>query len=263
METFTGPLARIARLARVAITPKWMRIVTRFDDGLVVTGLNKKGYGGRGIFISREDIEPEFNFLNEFVDKDDLFIDVGANTGIYTLRAARRVGEGGVVVALEPFPEMIREIAYNININGLQNVRLRGLCAAGKTGPGTFWTNFSMPNSFSLVKRDESAASLSVLKVRLDDLFVWENLARCNYIKIDAEGAEQEIIEGAKNIIDTYRPIIQAEVTISDFEINLDNYSVFQAKKRSGELSPNRMYIPDESSKIQVAKDLGLKLISL
>jgi FkbM family methyltransferase len=248
----------MSRMARVALTPRGMRIVTRLEDGLIVTGRNTKGYGGRGIYILREEIEPEFNFLNSFVNAGDIFIDVGANTGIYTLKAAKRIGESGIVVSLEPFPEMLVEIAYNVKLNGFKNVRLRGLCAAGNTGPDAFWTNFAMPNSFSLVKRDENAVSFSVLKVRLDDLFAWEGLTRCDYIKIDAEGAEQEILEGAKRIIETYRPVIQAEVTISNFEVNLVNYSVFQARKGLEGLSPNRMFIPNESQKIQVAKNLGL-----
>jgi FkbM family methyltransferase len=261
MSNFINSLTKTLRLARLALTPSGMRIVTRLEDGLIITGLNTKGYGGRGIYISRETIEPEFNFLNQFIDAGDVFIDVGANTGIYTLKAAKRTGENGVVISLEPFPEMLGEIAHNVKINRFNNVRLRGLCAAGNTGPDAFWTNFSMPNSFSLLKRDENAVSFSVLKVRLDDLIIWEKLTRCNYIKIDAEGAEQEIIEGAKQIIATYRPIIQAEVSISDFKVSLDNYSVFQAKKESGSLSPNRMFIPNESQKIQVAKNLGLELI--
>ncbi len=258
MSDFGGQVAKLLRMARVALTPRGMRIKTRFPDGLVVTGRNIEGYGGRGIYISREYIEPEFKFLDSFIHKDNVFVDVGANTGIYTLKAARAIGQGGVVLSLEPFPEMLADLAHNVKLNGLVNVRLRGLCAAGRTAPDSFWTNFGKPNSFSLVKRDEYAPQFSVLKVKLDDLFAMEGLSRCDYIKIDAEGAEQEIIEGAHHIIESFRPIIQAEVIIADFQVQLDNYATFQATYPDGRRSPNRLFIPKESSKIKIAQELGL-----
>jgi FkbM family methyltransferase len=248
-------------MARLSLTPRGMRITTRLHDGVVICGKNIKGYGGRGIYVSREDIEPEFSFLHLFLERGNVFIDIGANTGIYTLRAAKYVGDVGVVLALEPYPEMLVEISHNVDINGFTSVRLRGLCAAAKTGVDVFWRNFEKPNSFSLLKRDDKALHLSVLKVRLDDLFAWEELNSCNYIKIDAEGAESEIIEGAMRTIEKYRPVIQVEVSISDFNINLYNYSVFQAVDKSGCLSPNKLLIPKESPKFHIAKDLGLILV--
>lgn len=258
MSNFRGQVAKMMRMVRVALTPRGMRIQTRFPDGLLVTGRNIEGYGGRGIYISRENIEPEFRFLNSFVDKDNVFVDVGANTGIFTLKAAKAIGPGGVVLSLEPFPEMLADLAHNVKLNKFANVRLRGLCAAGRTAPDLFWTNFGKPNSFSLVRHDEHASPFSVLKVKLDDLFEMEGLSRCDYIKIDAEGVEKEIIEGAHHIIKTHRPIIQAEVAITDFQIQLDDYAIFQAIYPDGRRSPNKLFIPRESPKIKIAKELNL-----
>lgn len=260
MSNMSSQVAKMIRMARVALTPRGARIKTHFSDGLIVTGRNIKGYGGRGIYISRENIEPEFTFLNRFINQNDVFVDVGANTGIYTLKAARAIGVGGIVLSLEPFPEMLVDLAHNVRLNGLSNVRLRGLCAAGKTGPDSFWTNYGKPNSFSLVKHDAGATPFSVMKVKLDDLFSMEGLTRCDYIKIDAEGVEQEIIEGASHIIKTYRPIIQAEVIIAKFQVNLENYTVFQAKYPDGRLSPNKFFIPKESPKIKIAQKLQLEV---
>jgi hypothetical protein len=68
MYNLIGSVVKLLRLIRVALTPRGLRIITRFDDGLVVTGLNKKGYGGRVVYILRDEVEPEFKFLNRFVD---------------------------------------------------------------------------------------------------------------------------------------------------------------------------------------------------
>ncbi|MFM7369999.1 MAG: FkbM family methyltransferase, partial [Sphaerospermopsis kisseleviana] len=119
------------------------------------------------------------------------------------------------------------------------------------------WMNHNKPNSFSLVKRENIAKSLSTLTVALDDLFAWEKLNRLDYLKIDVEGAEKQVIAGATKILEKYRPIIQIEITFDDIDINLDNYSVFRASAQS----PNKIYIPNENSKIQIATVLGWQKI--
>jgi hypothetical protein len=103
------------------------------------------------------------------------------------------------------------------------------------------------------VKFDEKATSMSVLVVSLDDLLTWEGISRLDYLKIDAEGAEQQIIFGAKNTIEKFRPIILIEINLVDAHINLPNYSTFQFPSTN----INRLLIPNESPKIDVATKLG------
>ena len=93
---------------------------------------------------------------------------------------------------------------------------------------------------------------MSVLSVALDDLFAWEKLTRLNFLKIDAEGAEPEILLGGTKIIAASRPIIQMEITTPDLPLKLDNYTGFQCPG-----GVNKMWIPNESPKLGVPKDLG------
>ena len=112
--------------------------------------------------------------------------------------------------------------------------------------------NSGKPHEFSLLKHDQGAKSLSTLVVALDDLFKWEGLERFDYLKIDAEGAENEVLRGAVGVIAKHRPIIQVEVTITEIGVELPSYAVFQAKG-----SPNKVYIPREHAKISVARQIG------
>ena len=242
----------------VACAPQSYRLVTRLNDGTVVTGRNRRGYGGRGIYIDRELIEPEFSMLSSFLGQGNVLIDVGANTGIYTLRGGRLVGEQGVVLSLEPNPEMIRELAYNVEVNRLANVRIRGLAAGDRTREAKFWANYGLPNSYGLVRHDRQSYGFSVLQASLDDLATWEGLSRCDYIKIDAEGAEQDIIAGAQQLIARHRPVIQLEVSVASPDVKFDNYKAFQAVDDAGRRSQNTIWIASESSKIDVARRLGL-----
>lgn len=226
---------------------------TRLSGGAIVLGFNRAGFGGRGIFVYRDAIEPEFECLERFLVPGGVFLDIGANTGIYTIKAARYFSRaGGKVLAIEPFPDVLKVLEASIRANGFSNVRSRNFCASDHTGSGTLWRNFEKPNLFSLVQRDEKASSFPVQTVTVDDLVRQENLDRVDYVKIDVEGAEREVLEGAKRTIDTFRPIVQVEVSIRDVPAGLKGYSAFQA---SG--SPNKVLIPADHPKIDVPGQLG------
>jgi FkbM family methyltransferase len=243
----------VMRKIRVALTPKGWYLKTTLSNGVLVYGANREGFGGRGIYIFRESIEPEFQHLESFLDPSGVLVDIGANTGIYTLKAAKHFSKnGGVVLAIEPFPDVLATLFHSIEDNGFTNVRLRNFCAGDHTGLATLWRNFNKPNSFSLIKRDEKASNSSTLTVALDDLFMWEGLERLDYLKIDAEGAEQRILAGARKTIKKYRPIIQLEITINNIQVNLLDYSVFQAPQ-----SPNKVCVPNENPRIRLPKQLG------
>ena len=241
------------RKIRVALTPRGWLLKTKLANGALVYGKNRAGFGGRGIYIFRDSIEPEFPYLEEFLNPSGVFVDVGANTGIYTIKAAKYFSNhGGVVLALEPFVDVLAVLFHNIQANKFTNVKLYNLCAAERTGSATLWRNFNKPNSFSLIQRDKKASCLPTLAVALDDLFAWEGLDRLDYLKIDVEGAEKQVLLGAKRTIEKYRPLIQMEITINDVPVDLIEYSVFQAPQ-----SPNKVCIPNEHPKIQLPKQLG------
>jgi FkbM family methyltransferase len=246
------------RKVRIALTPRGMRLRCVLGDGVIVEGRNAAGWGGRGIYLWRDDIEPEFKHFTSLIDPGAVVVDIGANTGIYSLRAAARVGPTGVVVAVEPFPELAADLHRNVMLNRFVNVRTRCLCAGGATEATQLFANFAKPNSFSLLRRDPAAVSISALKITLDDLFVLEKLDRLDYVKIDAEGAEQEILDGGRRVLAKHRPIIQAEVSIASVQrVNLDSYIALRAHRAGGKLSHNRVFIPAENRKLAVAEQLG------
>ena len=239
----------------MALTPRGLMLKTRLSNGAVVYGKNRPGFGGRGVYIFRDKLEPEHEHLEKFLFREGVFVDVGANTGIYTLKAAKHFAQRGVVLAIEPFPDMLGTLYCSVRANGFTNVRLRNVCMGDKTGTSELWLNAGHPNAFSLFKRDTGATSLSTLMVALDDLFVWEKLDRLDYLKIDAEGAEAMVLAGGMKTIEKYRPIIQAEVAVAEVSFNLRNYASFRAAN-----SPNRLFIPREHPKARVPESLGWAL---
>jgi FkbM family methyltransferase len=235
----------------IALRPRSTLLRTRLKNGAVVAGFNQPGYGARTVYLYADEAEPELTFLQHFLGRGYVFLDVGANIGIYSVKAAKEVGPEGLVISVEPFIESAYRLSQNIALNGYNNVRIRTVCVGSSTGEERLYLNRNRPVSFS-VSPVEDAASISILSVSLDDLCRWEKLTRLDYLKIDAEGAEAAILQGAEKTIRELRPIIQVEITKATCNLP-DSYCAFSAPN-----SPNSVFIPIEKTEaVETARNLG------
>ena len=242
------------RKVRVALTPREWLLPARLANGAVVYGRNRAGYGGRAIYIYRDAQEPELEHLEKFLTPGGVFADIGGNTGMFTVKAAQffRNHGGGTVITFEPLPEMLAILEKNLTANGFENVRLRSFCLGETPGAAEFWINFNRPASSSLVSHDAGATRISTMVFRFDDVFPLEKLGRLDYVKMDVEGAEAQVIAGARATLEKFRPIIQLETGHEDAALNLPRYTEWQSPG-----GPNKVCIPDESDKNETARQLG------
>ncbi|HMD46417.1 MAG TPA: FkbM family methyltransferase [Acidimicrobiales bacterium] len=230
----------LTRMALCAVLPPSTPLRRRLRHDIVFVGPNRPGWGGRGVFVFGDALEPELAVLDRLVSPGDVVLDVGANSGIYTLTAAKLVGPSGLVVSLEPNPQMLEVLDRNVRRNGLDNVRIRGLAASDHCGEVAFFENDAKPNSFSIVPRHGTLDSFSVLSVDLDTLAGWEGLERVDFIKMDVEGAEDKAVAGAAGLIARHRPAILAEVFHGGLTAVPEGYVVYQAPTAS----PNQLLVP-------------------
>jgi FkbM family methyltransferase len=248
----------LIRKACIAVTPRSWLLKRTLSNGAVVYGKNSAGYGGRAIFLEGDRIEPELQHLERFLDPGAVFIDVGANTGVFTLKAAKHLHGNGTVIAVEPGLDMLKTLAYSVQANGFTNVRLRNFCLGERTGEQTLWLNYNKPNAFSLLKRSLGAESESVLVVALDDLCVWENLARLDYLKIDVVGAEHKVITGALQAIGRFHPVVQVAITAGYVPMDLPGYSVYRMLQAP---KANVVHIADGDARTARFVELGWQKI--
>lgn len=141
--------------------------------------------------------------IMESLEPGDVFVDVGANLGYFTIIASRLVGASGAVHAFEPAPLNYNYIIKNIQLNALKNVQLH------KTG---LWNccstkKLTIPPKFYGGARIDTAGEIEISCIALDDLALAPNL-----IKIDIEGAEIFALEGIRRTIDTHHPKIIIEL---------------------------------------------------
>jgi FkbM family methyltransferase len=143
-------------------------------------------------------------------------IDVGANFGYYSLLLAELVGAKGELIAVEPNPHAADFLRRSIELNGLlDRTRIERL-ALGATiaGEASFYIPHSEPKNALIVSEafQPHAQDGAVIKVPVTTLDrLGDACSRVDFIKIDAEGAEQVILEGMSETIARHKPMLVVE----------------------------------------------------
>jgi FkbM family methyltransferase len=147
----------------------------------------------------------------------DVFIDVGANIGYYSLLAAHLVGPTGRVVAVEPSPRFARVLTDAADTNRLGNIRIVHAAASDTTGQLTFYTESPTNLGATTMVRPRSpvTASFRAEAAPLPDLLAPDELVQARIIKIDAEGAEAAVVRGLAPVIDHLHPSAELVIEIT------------------------------------------------
>ena len=138
----------------------------------------------------------EMGFLLHFIRPSDLFIDVGANSGSYTILAGT-VGRASVY-ALEPVPTTFERLRKNISLNGLDaRVKCLNIGVGGERGTIRFTSGMDSANHI-LASGEDEQNSILVDVLPLDTVLTGE---APTLLKIDVEGYETPVIAGAKQVL--------------------------------------------------------------
>jgi FkbM family methyltransferase len=148
--------------------------------------------------------EPEMcRFLAQSLRPGDVFLDIGANEGYFSVLASRLLGPRGRVIAVEPQQRLTPVIRKNVELNGCQNVTLVEALLAAEDGEEQLTLSSAMNNGSSsvhlpgrlnwLIPRQRTRA------LTLDTLFRELGLQRADTAKVDIEGSEWDMLLGAKS----------------------------------------------------------------
>ena len=128
-------------------------------------------------------------------------IDIGANVGFFTLLAARLTGKGGSVVSFEPEATSFSLLSKSIEKNRFANVKAFQQCVSNQDGLATLHLSASQHRGLHSTVRDLGGGKIVVESTKLDTVASKLGLARVDLLKIDAEGAEPQVLEGAEELI--------------------------------------------------------------
>lgn len=141
-------------------------------------------------------------------------LDIGANIGAHTLRLAKKVGATGRVFAFEPAEYAYRKLLRNVSLNEFNNVHAFQLALSDKNiKQQTIRLRSSWPTDGRYVD-GESIVDLQ----RLDDWCSDHHLEWVDLIKLDVDGNEFEVLNGARGLLERSRPILITEVGAWHFE---------------------------------------------
>lgn len=164
--------------------------------------------------------EPETSAIVDSLQPGDVFIDVGAHVGYYSLLASTRVGPAGRVVAVEPNPATLERLRRNIRLSGPRNIRnivvQEVACTdAAKTLRFFQASPYNTGGSSLSAKTAASTGGAREIAVRglpLDTIVKSLNLQRIDLVKIDVEGAELQVLRGMKESLLKYHPKVVVEL---------------------------------------------------
>jgi FkbM family methyltransferase len=157
----------------------------------------------------------ETDIIELFCPKqNDIVLDVGAHLGRYTIISSNLVGAKGHVLAVEASPLVFENLKRNVNLNKLNNITcINNVVYSKKTKIKLFFPNEgfknSVYNSVMLTRAQNSGKYLNVDADTLDNIVNSIGILeeKVNWIKIDVEGAELEVLKGAHNILSKSKDI--------------------------------------------------------
>lgn len=153
--------------------------------------------------------EPEtFKFFREHLKQGATVLDIGAHIGLFSVITARLVGESGKIFSFEPTPFTRNVLTEVVKLNDCSKVvEVRGEAVSACSGKTVFFdTGDTISNANSLVKTERSKNETEISMISVDE-FVKDRNLTIDCLKIDVEGAELDVLCGAKETFLKMRPV--------------------------------------------------------
>ncbi|MEP0913445.1 FkbM family methyltransferase [Leptolyngbya sp. GB1-A1] len=187
--------------------------VTVEKDGLLAVEPSFKSIVTSVLLVQGRWFEQEMEFWRDRIQPGMTVIDVGANVGVYTISAARRVGATGRVVAIEPFSNCVQYLQETCRVNGLDWVTVCRGAASDRDGMIRLALHGASELNEVITTEEELEPGTyeEAPCFSLDTLVEQENLHRVDVLKIDAEGHELQVLKGSDRLLKEMAPVIMYE----------------------------------------------------
>ena len=173
-------------------------LIYNINDMFIGRALDKYGEISRG----------EVAFLGQLISSGMTAVEVGANLGVLTVPFGRLVRPGGKVIAFEPQRIIYQMLCGNLALNAIDNVVAHN-SAVGRAAGSVIIppVDYAQPGNFGGVSLGGSGEGETIPLVTIDSL----GLTRCDFMKIDVEGMELDVLKGAANTLQRFRPRLYVE----------------------------------------------------
>ena len=161
------------------------------------------------VLLEQEEwFEKEIHFLRRFLKRGMTAIDIGANLGVYSLPMARLVGPGGRVFSYEPGVEARTLLERSRALNDFRNLEIIGAALSDGEREGSL--AFAASSELRALSTAETGEPVRITSLDLESAVRgWPSI---DFIKIDAEGEEERIVEGGHGLLTAQSPLVMFEV---------------------------------------------------
>lgn len=180
----------------------------------------KSGLGGRGQYILRDLYEPFLNFGHNIFNKKFYFIDIGCSRGffsMYLLNLKNLKAEG---LCIDPLNKSLEDFKEILKLNKIKRAKLlNALISDQKNQKRNIYRVSDYYGYYSIIKNVNYADKKIKEKLKINsytlDQLVFEKykFKKLDFIKIDTEGAEYEILKKSKKTLQKFKPAIYCEIT--------------------------------------------------
>jgi FkbM family methyltransferase len=154
------------------------------------------------IYVGRFE-NAELDFVKRYLKKDDVFLDIGANVGLFTVVGASKVGTQGKVYSFEPVKKTYTRLSENVQLNNFTCVKLFNAGLSNTDGELEMTTSaegFDAWNSFGKPTAGSNFIKEKVAIYKLDSCISQNDISNVNLAKIDVEGWECNVMIGGKDL---------------------------------------------------------------
>jgi FkbM family methyltransferase len=173
-----------------------------YDTSSIAYGIARNGE------VEKEEVAVAVSVLKQ-LQPNFSFVDIGAHTGYYSILTSTLFPQSRIT-ALEPGKEFIKEFQMSIDINNVTNITILDVAAGKENSTGILHMQGSGSSLSPWFKSTTSSEARTVHIKTLDGLF--HSKQSVEFIKIDAEGFEYEILQGAKSLLSSEKPLLYVEI---------------------------------------------------
>lgn len=199
----------VNNLMRLSVSDRDVKIVQGIGAGLKFNG----GSGNPDFALGKYEL-PLQEALASHLKPGGVFYDIGANIGFFSIIGAKLVGTTGKVYAFEPAPDNAAKIRHNARLNNFSQITVIEKAVSGSMGEGQFLLteNIGGHTLASADRPPDVRGSMTVDLVSIDELIARGELTPPTLVKIDVEGAELDVLQGMKQTLAQYQPLVVYEI---------------------------------------------------
>lgn len=229
LKLLNHPVARKQRLQTILVVIWWilnrkmfrLPVLIEIAPSRLIICNPDSSFGSLIVYVTRPEFY-EMQYVENHLTTDSVFIDVGAGIGDYSLIASSKI-KHGKIFAFEPHPSPRAVFSQNIALNSIRNIILSSDVVSHKTGKVRF--HFQQTSELSGISKHGQLTNARTI----DSLITEYKLNKIHMLKIDVEGAELSVLQGAKEAMKNNRiQRMVVEIRTSDLESSMTTHPVLQ-----------------------------------